>query len=134
MWGRIATYIAVGLLKNPRLSNENRQLLTTAVLDRLHAIPLRARITLDEVGTILVDGKTVKLDVAQALRKSSAAMLENFARKFVREQVTFMAFVQGVHENVTPDQGLFAKAVLWCYQEEDKLYRTFAGTELGEDE
>ena len=133
MWERLATKLAVWLLKNGRLGNENRQILTAALLNRLGALPLRARIVIDGTGKVLVDGKGLNLETAKHLQESSRALLKNFARKFVGEQVTFMAVTKGVHENVSPEQGLFAKAALWVHQEEDELYRLLAQSEGIED-
>lgn len=124
--GRWSVKLAVALLKYSRLQNEDRQLLTTAMLDRLGALPIRATIRIDDTGEILVADKKLTVDAAKRIHESSKSMIDNFARKFVREQVTFMAIKQGVHENISPEQGLFAKAVLWFYQEEEELYRRFA--------
>ncbi len=126
---RWITKLVIWLLKNSRLGNEDRQLLTAALLTKLGALPVRARITADEVGKYYVDGRELNLETAQKLRETSKAMLHNFARRFVREQVTFMAIKMGVHENTSPEQGLFAKSALWNFQEEDELYRKFAGEE-----
>lgn len=121
------------MLRSARLSNENRQILTSTLLDRLGALPLHARISLDDTGKVIVAGKTLNLETAQRLRQTSKALLQNFARKFVGDQVTFMAIHMGVHVNASPEEGLFAKAALWVRQEEDKLYALLAGQEA-EDE
>lgn len=122
------------LLKSTDITNEDRQLLTSLVLIRLGVLPLRASITLDGAQQIFVNGKRPELDVAKQLRESSKSMLNNFARKFVRETVTFLAIKQGVHENLSPEQGLFAKAALWALQEEDTLYLTLAGNVDGDND
>lgn len=127
--GRLGTKLAIWLLKNGRLDNESRQLLTATMLDQLGALPIRARIRVDESEQIFVDEKQVTYEVAHLLHETSKSMLNNFARRFVRETVVFMAVKKGVHENVSPEQGLFAKAALWFFQEEDELYRKFAQIE-----
>lgn len=134
MWGRWGTRLAIALLKHSAISNADRQLLTTAMLDKLGALPLRARIIQDDAGKIFVDGKQVNLESAKRLHENSKTMLTNFARRFIREQVTWMAVQKGVHENTSPEEGLFAKAALWCLQEEDKLYREFAQLDVEEQE
>lgn len=126
MHGKWATRLAAYLLRNADLRVEDRQLLTAVLLDRLGALPVRAKITVDEAKQVFVDGKKLTLESSRALHEASKAMLNNFARRFVREQVTFMAITKGVHENTSPEQGLFAKAALWIIQEEDELYRIFA--------
>lgn len=129
MWGTIATKLAVWLLRSSRLSNESRQILTAALLSKLGALPIHAKITVDETGGILVDGRKLTLERAQQLKEGSEVQLRSVARKFVRETVTFLAVKQGVHENMSPEQGLFAKAALWAMQEEDNLYRLLAQTD-----
>lgn len=129
MWRTWVVKLAIALLKNTHLSNDDRQLLTSALLDKLGALPLRARIVMDEAGQIFVDRKQMTLEVAQEMKRSAKSMLNNFARRFVREQVTFMAIQMGVHQNTSPEQGLYAKAALWFFQEEDELYRKLAQTE-----
>ncbi len=126
---RWITKLVIWLLKNSKIPNEDRQLLTAALLTKLGGLPVRARITVDETGKYFVDGRELTMEVARQLRETSKSMLNNFARRFVREQVTFMAIKMGVHENTSPEQGLFAKAALWNFQEEDELYKRFAGDE-----
>lgn len=131
MWGRWATKLAIVLLNNSRIGNDDRQLLTSALLVNLGALPLRARIVVDDAGQIFVNELQMTVESARQMHDGSKAMLTNFARKFVREQVTYMAILKGVHENTSPEQGLFAKAALWFYQEEEDLYRRLAQLEDG---
>lgn len=120
------------MLKSSRIGNEERQLLTAALLDKLGALPLRARIVVDDAGQVFIDGKQLTLEAAKKMHDASKAMLNNFARRFVREQVTYMAIQMGVHQNISPEQGLYAKAALWFFQEEDELYRRFALVDVAE--
>jgi hypothetical protein len=83
---------------------------------------------------ILVDGKPVHFEKSRAIARAAKAISENLARRFVRETVIFMAIKKGVHENMSPEEGLFAKAALWFMQEEDILYRSFAESELAQSE
>lgn len=129
MLNRWLARMVVWMLRSARFSNQERQILTAVLLERLGALPLRASIVVDETGKVFVGGKPLTLEKAQLLRETSQTMLKNFARKFVREQIVFMAIHKGVHENTTPEQGLFAKAALWALQEEEKLYAELAGAE-----
>lgn len=117
----------VELLKTADLSMEDRQLLTAALLDRLGALPTRARISVDDAGKIMVDGRAVSVEKAERLRKSARTLLKNFARNFVQDTIDFLAIKQGVHQNLSPEQGLFAKAILWQHGEERELYNLLAG-------
>jgi hypothetical protein len=121
------------LLRSSDLTNEDRQLLTTLVLSRLGVLPLRASITVDATGQVFVNGTKPDVEVARQLRESAKSMLTSFARRFVRETTIFLAIKQGVHENLSPEQGLFAKAALWQMQEEQTLLELLAGTEGDDD-
>lgn len=134
MIGRYATKLAVWLLTHGRLGNEERQLLTATILDRLGALPIRAKVVVDGAGRISIGGNKMTFEAAKAAQSAAQALLKNFAYKVVREQVTYMAIQKGVHENNTPEQGLFAKAALWYMQEERELYLMLAQLEVEEDD
>lgn len=116
---------AADLLKTD-LSIEDRNLLTAAIIDKLGALPVRARITTDEAQQVFIDGRPLKFEVARKLKQSARALKRNFARKFVQETIAFMAIKQGIHIALSPEQVLFAKAVLWQHNEEQMLYETLA--------
>lgn len=124
---------AIELLNSTQLSVEDRNLLTTTLLDKLGALPVRARIMVERDGhgvaqQILFDGKPVAPKLAVRLQQSARSLLNNFARKLVQETIVFLAIKQGVHQNVSPEQGLFAKAILWQHHEEQELYDLLAQT------
>lgn len=126
MVGKLATRLAIWLLRHGKIGNEEKQLLTACMLDRVRALPLHAKITVDETGKCFVDGRSLNLETAVALREAAVAMQKNFARKFVKEQIRWMAINVGIFENATPEQGIFGKAALWIEQEENKLYEQLA--------
>ncbi len=155
MWRRLATTWAVFLLrrvqlapaqrdqlfstvidlsKNKLLSVEERQMLTAMLLDRLGALPLHAKITVDKTGRVVVNGRSLDPDSSTRLRQAAAQMQRNPARNLVRDTVTYLAIVDGVHKNINPEMGLFSKAALWFLQEENELYQKLAGEEGFGDE
>lgn len=121
--------MAVRLLREQSLTNEERQLLTAAMIAKLGALPIRARISVDSTGRILVDNKALTAATAVRLRRSARGLLNNFARNFVQDTVVFLAVKEGVHYNTSPEQGLFAKAIIWQHNEEQELYKLLAGNE-----
>lgn len=125
--------MAVRLLKEQDLKIEDRMLLTAAILDKLGAIPTRARITVDATGKILIDGKAISVEKAVRLRQSARTLLKNFARNFVQNTVEFLAVKEAIHNNVNSEQALFAKAIFWQHDEERKLYERLAGVETGSE-
>lgn len=126
-------YVVVDLCKNKSLNIEERQMLTAMLLDKLGALPLHAKIKMDKTGAVIVNGRPLNFEQAERLKQAATAMQNNAARNLVRESVAFMAIVDGVHKNISPEMGLFAKAALWWLQEEDALYALLAPEELGDD-
>lgn len=147
MWGRLAAKVAVylmrhartdeetrsmlfaevvDLMKNKLLTNEERQILTALFLDRLGALPLHARITVDKTGRVFVNNRSLNLEEGQRLRDAATAMLNNAARKLVREAVIYMVMAEGTIKSVNADMMLFGKAALYFLQQEDELYNTLA--------
>lgn len=131
--------LAVKLLADEKLSIEDRNLLTTTLLAKLGAVPVRARIQLEEdargnIVRLLVDGAPMDPRRAARIGMSARTAQRNLAIKFVRETIDFMAIKQGVHFNLTPEQGLFAKAILWQHEEEKKLLEALAGGAADEED
>lgn len=120
--------------KDKSLNNKERQMFTTILLDKLGALPLHAKIMVDKAGRVFVNGRSLNTEEADRLKQAAVAMQNNAARNLVREAVTFMAIVDGVHKNITPEMGLFAKAALWFLQEEDTLYTLLAAEGIKNDE
>ena len=129
MWGKFVAKLATSALRRADLSIESRNLLTTAVLKELGALPLHDMITTNQEGNLLVNGRPLDLESARILRESARAALENQAFKFVREQVLFNSVVLGVHKAETDKQMYFARASIWWGQEEDKILRILAQSE-----
>jgi hypothetical protein len=121
MLGRIIAKITVHALRSKRLSADDKTECVTALLDNLQAIPIRNMVTFNQQGTIEIGGRTLEPEQAKAFAESARAMLDSFARKIIREQVTFDAVQMGVHQGLTPEMIVFAKAALWVMQEEQKL-------------
>lgn len=126
--------VAVDLFKNKLLSNEDRQMLTAMMLDKLGALPLHAKIRIDETGKVVVNGRPLEIGYAEQLKQAAVAMRRNAARKLVRDTVVYLAIIDGVHRNINPEMGLFAKAAIWFHQQEDELYEKLAAEGLDGDE
>lgn len=124
---------SIDLFKNKLLTNEERQMLTAMLLDRLGALPLHAKIIVDGTGKVIVNGRSLEPDFAHQLKQAAVAMERNAARKLVRDTVVYMAILDGVHRNINPEMGLFAKAAIWFHQQEDELYKKLAAEGLEEE-
>lgn len=95
--------------------------LTTSILEKLNALPIRDIMTFDADGTILARGQKLATGEAMALKQGADALKSNFARKIINEQRIYEAIKIGVYNGINTEQILFAKAALWVIQEEDKL-------------
>lgn len=110
-------------LKKADLSLEDRTALTTALLDKLHALPLRKTFII-EGNKITLNGK--KLDQQQTINfKDGVQILKNNqAHKVFNEQLRYLAINLGINTAVTIDTLMFAKAALWVLEQETLLYES----------
>lgn len=125
MFSNIITYLVIKLLRSSNLSLQNRTSLTTALLDKLNALPATDILKFTSEG-ILVNDKMLDLEGARLLRESARATLDSQARKFVQEQVNLRAVVLGVHNGDTPDKLMFSRAAIWQSQQAEELLKMLA--------
>lgn len=126
MFSKLTAKLARFALRRADLSIEDRNLLTTLILDGIGALPLRDMIYVNEEGKLLVNGKALSVEGARALRESARGATKNQALKFVNEQVKFNAITFGVHKLETERQSFFCRAALWFGQEQQKLLAILA--------
>ncbi len=134
MFNKFATKLAVFMLKRSTLSMEDRALLISCTLDKLDSIPLSDIISVNEQGTLLVNGKTVDLELAKSLRESSRAVLNSRAFKMIQNQVVYAAFSYAARTATSIDQLILGKAAIWWGQKENEYLNLLAGTSVGDDE
>lgn len=121
MVGTLAAKLAVLLLKSTRLSGENKMRVTNALLRNIDAVPVADIISYDQQGILLVNGRQLALEQAQSLLQSVEGLHDNYARKLIRTQVQYEAIKLGLHNGLSPDTILFAKAAIWYGEQEDRL-------------
>lgn len=126
MFGNLVAKLTVFALKHSKLSTSDKALCTAALLDSLHALPIRSIISINEQGLLLVNGELLDYEKSLRLRESARALLASPFRTLMRNQISHLAITIGVREGMTSDQILFSKAALWCGQEEEKLLKTIA--------
>lgn len=127
MFKKIAVKLAVFLLKRSDLSHGDRALLTSCTLDKLAAIPVSDIISVNEQGTLLVNGKMIDIETTRILRESARSMLQSRAFKLVQDQVVYASFVYSMHTAISIEELLFPKAALWWGQQEYKYLKLLAG-------
>lgn len=131
MFSKIVSKLAVWALKSKRLSGEDKVRVTNALYDNLQAIPLRNIVTFNEEGTVMINGKILDLQQSMLFLDSARAMKESFARKMIHDQVLYEAVKMGIHNGLSPEMIIFAKAAIWFGQEENKLLNKIA-PDIGE--
>lgn len=99
---------------------EDRTALVTVLLDKLVALPITDAIKITPEGVKIGD-RLLEIEQAISFREGCVAMVDNQARKVIREQIKYMAINMGVHMSLNLEQIYFAKAALWVMAEEDKL-------------
>ena len=114
------------------LNEDEMNYVATLALDNLFALPIRDIITLNDSGTLLVNGRPLTPEVAITLRESARACLQSIARRIIHEQVLYQAVVSGVHKVENNRQMFFSRAAILYAQEEDKLLKLLAGEDDGE--
>lgn len=117
------TSIVCFLLRNSKLSLENKTKLTSCLLDKLQAIPASDIIKTNEQGKLEVNGRELDLEGAKILREGAISLLDSQTRKFVKEQIMFEAVKIGVHFGDTPERVMFAKAAIWQLEQEEEFLK-----------
>ncbi len=100
-------------LKRADLSDDDRHLLITCIIDKFDALPLRDIISRANDGSLLIRGKGVDLEMAKTLRESARAVLNNYALTTVSDQVLFEAITNGFLRVDSEKQALFNRAAVW---------------------
>lgn len=119
------------LLKNRKISTEERQRLTTEILSKIDALPTHAIITVVE-GKTFIRGIELDGERATMLRENAVSALHNKALEAVHEEVLYRAVALGVHQGHTTEQIQFSKAAIWYGQEEVKILKALASGESTE--
>lgn len=105
-------WILALLLRNKRLSIAERNILSTAILERLEALPLRDIIEPSDEG-ILINGKPLNIEKARVLREAADAAIENQAFNYIGEQVRYMATERLIQKVTAPEDLYFYRAAIW---------------------
>jgi len=109
-------------LKKAKLSQTDRIALTTAITDKLNALPMGDIIAYSREG-LIINGKVMDLEQTANFKLSVTALEDNFARQVIHEQLRFKAVQLGLDKATSIDELFFAKAVIWSLNEENKLIK-----------
>lgn len=108
-------------VRGMELSDEERNLCTGLLLDKLGAIPLRDILYQDtDTGTVMVKGEEIDFRMAQDLRNGANAALDNRTLTLIREQVAYESAVQALAKANTLSDLIFFRAALWWGEQVQK--------------
>lgn len=114
------------------LTNDEADLLTRIVLEKVHAAPITDILFVDERGVLHVDGKAIDIDKMRQLRDAARLALQNPALTLIRAQVARQASVLAAIKAETTRDLVFARAALWWGDEELKKLQILAQQENAE--
>jgi len=92
-------------LRKANLSTEDRLALTTALLDKLNALPIGDMVHFTETG-LMINGNELNLDQALSFREAAVTLKDNYARRVIHEQIRHQATEAGIHKAKTIDEAL----------------------------
>lgn len=114
-------------LRTARIDGEGKARITAGLLNNLGAIPISTIVSFDAMGTLLVSGKPVDMELALQIKEGATLAKSNTALKLVNEQIKFQAIEFGVHQGTNQDLITFSKAALWIVQEQNNLLNKISG-------
>ena len=113
--------IIIKILKWKKLKGEDKTRIISALLENIDALPIRDAIKFDLEGTLIIRGRKLEIEQAQNLKQSVDVLKDNQARKIIQEQLLYEANKLGLHQGLTPEMIMFAKACVWAIQNEELL-------------
>ena len=106
----------IWLLKWKRLTLAERNSLSTVLLDKLEALPIRDIITTSDEG-ILINGKGLSLEKLRVLREAAIAAIDNQAFNLVGDQVRWVATERLLNKVTIPEDIYFYRAAIWFIEQ-----------------
>lgn len=127
MFATIISKLVVWLLRHKQLLGESRSRVMDALLTNFNAVKIRDVIDRNEVGNLVINGRELSNEETNYFIQSCIAYRDSNARKVLRDQAVYEATKMGIHNGLTPETIQFAKAVLWWYQEQERLLNYILG-------
>lgn len=107
-------------LENDKLPIEDKAALTAVLLRKIDALPITNKIIVDKSG-IYMAGRTLEAEEVISLKDSAIALNDNYARRIIKEQIQYLAIMEGVHKGLNTEQIIFSKAALWIIEQEQRI-------------
>lgn len=119
----LLTKIILWALKTTSIVGTDRTRIINALLADINALPIKEAISFTQDGKVLIRGKAITQEQAQAIQQGAQALRSNSTHKLIHEQVLHEANLIGLHKGLTPEDILFAKAAIWCILQEEMHLR-----------
>lgn len=113
------TTLVLWALKTTKIVGTDRTRIINALLADINALPIKEAISFTQDGKVLIRGKSITIEQAQAIQQGAQALSTNSTHKLIHEQVLHEANLIGLHKGLTPEDILFAKACIWVVLQEE---------------
>ena len=124
---KLLTRLTLWALKTSKIRGEDKTLILNALCENLGVLPIKDAISTNPQGQVLIRGKLLTdVDQANAIKQGASAMMDNGTRRLVKEQLMTEAGKIMLYMGKTPEDILFAKAIVWVALTEDKIYNDLA--------
>lgn len=107
-------------LNKANLSLEDRTALVTALLSKLHTLPLDNAFIVEN-GQVIINGKQLETEQVLVFRDSCLALRDNFAFQVINDQIRYLSMNLGVYKSRNMDELFFYKTALWNLQQYSEL-------------
>ena len=124
---KLSTRLTARLLKNSRLSIEDRVYLTNVLMDKLNIIQISDIIKIEQDGTLLVNGRQLDYEGAKSLKEGAKNLLDSQVRTFLHDEVRYRAIQSGIHKSTAIEDVFFSKAAIWWGEQENEILHLLAG-------
>ena len=124
---RLLSKIIIWALNSIKIKENEKALITTALLRNIDALPIRDALSFDLEGTIMVRGKKLDIEQIQLLKQGADSLKNNYAWNVIEEQVLYEANKIALHQGITPDMIQFAKSAVWVTQQIEKFLKQITG-------
>ena len=112
------------------LTLQERNLFTNLILDKVDAAPLYAILQTEDDGSIIVNGSPIDMEMAHVLHAAANSALDNKAEKLIKEQVLWLAIVNGFHNGDSPEKLHFFRAAIWWEQQREKILHLLSARDI----
>lgn len=117
--------IALKILKNASLSQEEHLELLNIVNRQLNSFPIGEVIQTTLDGATLANGQKLTIDEVVKFRQGVSSLRDNWAFQLLADQILFEAIKWGVHTGDSTDKIMFSKTAIYFIQKFREYIKRF---------